>query len=209
MKKEMKREKTLELIRKNLFTGLTYAVLFAFMVGFTACGDDDHADDEPQPEASPEAAFLGSWSVASQAGSLAVGPSAGSAEWWSLPEADVAARACLLDDTFTFGEDGLFTIDLGSETWLETWQGVETDGCGAPVAPHVSGDYGFSVNEDGSTLTITGAGAFIGLSKVTNDGEDGQATSITFNVSSISETAMTLQIEAGTGVFWQFQLTKN
>jgi len=45
----------------------------------------------------------------------------------------VTTRACFFDDVYTFVEDGTYSYDLGDQTWLETWQGVAEDGCGAPV----------------------------------------------------------------------------
>ena len=42
------------------------------------------------------------------AGALSVGPTQGSAEWWSNNDADVMTRACLFDDKYIFNE---LTID--------------------------------------------------------------------------------------------------
>ena len=56
--------------------------------------------------------------------------------WWSNSADDVTTRACLFDDIFRFGEDGSFSNVMGSQTWLEGWQGVDGEQCGAPVAPH-------------------------------------------------------------------------
>ena len=44
---------------------------------------------------------------------------------------DVAARACFFDDEYIFHEDGSFQNILGNETWLEGWQGVDAEQCGA------------------------------------------------------------------------------
>ena len=74
----------------------------------------------------------GVWTVEPIAGAMRVGPSPGSTEWWQNSTGDVSARACFFDDKYTFGNDGSFKIDMGSTTWLETWQGIAADGCGAP-----------------------------------------------------------------------------
>ncbi|MCB0431605.1 MAG: hypothetical protein KDD18_00685, partial [Mangrovimonas sp.] len=44
-------------------------------------------------------------------------------------------RACYYDDEYVFGADGSFSNVLGSDTWIEGWQGG-SDACGAPVAPY-------------------------------------------------------------------------
>ena len=156
-------------------------------------------------------AMTGRWKIASEEAALAVGPSAGSAEWWFLPAADVTTRACYLDDVYVFGADGSFSNEMGDETWLEAWQdGVDADGCGAPIAPHdgsVAGTYELTE----TTLTINGAGAFVGLSKVGNAGELPNVAvpeSITYTIVEMSDTAVTLHIEAGSGVWWTYKLVK-
>ena len=82
-----------------------------------------------------------------------------------------------LRDLFVFGADGAFSQAMGTETWLEGWQGVSADGCGTPVSPHDGSatDYTYSVtNNMGvgySTVTVSGIGAHLGLAKVHNNGE--------------------------------------
>ena len=49
---------------------------------------------------------------------------------------DVQIRGCYFDDHFVFNADGSFQNDLGDETWLEWWQGVDAEQCGLPVYPH-------------------------------------------------------------------------
>ena len=74
---------------------------------------------------------------------MKVGPNQDDGSWWQNSAGDVTTRACLFDDEYVFNADGSFQNVLGADTWLETWQGVTADGCGAPVAPH-----------DGSAATI-------------------------------------------------------
>ena len=76
-------------------------------------------------------AIAGTWKIAPIAGALGVGPAQGDISWWSNSEADVATRACLMDDEFVFGADGSFANVMGESTWLEGWQGAE-EGCGTP-----------------------------------------------------------------------------
>ena len=77
----------------------------------------------------------GTWMLAPEAGALQVGPSAGSGEWWSN-SADDVNKSLFFDDQYVLNADGSFQNVLGDETWLEAWQGVDADQCGAPVAPH-------------------------------------------------------------------------
>ena len=114
----------------------------------------------------------GTWMLAPEAGALQVGPSAGSGEWWSSSADDVTTRACFFDDQYVLNADGSFQNVLGDETWLEAWQGVDADQCGAPVAPH-DGSNAATWEYDAATghITLTGVGAYMGLPKAVNAGE--------------------------------------
>ncbi len=155
----------------------------------------------------------GTWKVAAEAGSLKVGPSPGSGDWWSIDDAGVAGRACYYDDEYVFRPGGVFGNILGNDTWLEGWQGASPDACGTPVAPHDnSGSATFTFDAATNKLTLNGAGAYLGLPKVNNDGELPNVAvpnSITYDVTlSNNNTEMELVIEAGSGVFWTFKLIK-
>ncbi len=155
----------------------------------------------------------GTWTMEPVAGAMKVGPAPGSGEWWQNSGGDVAARACFFDDTYTFTNDGAFTIDMGGVTWLETWQGVAADGCGEPKAPF-DGSKAFTYTYTSTTLTLIGTGAHVGLSKVNNAGEISNgaavANQIAYTIVEQSKTGdtrrMTLRIEAGSGVWWDFKL---
>ena len=152
----------------------------------------------------------GTWIVTPVAGSLAVGPTQGATDWWSIDSAGVEARSCYFDDTYVFS-GGSFSNVLGSETWLEAWQGVEADGCGVPVAPHDGSNPGTYVyNGTAGTLTVSGSGAYIGLPKAHNGGEDGIPVNdtITYLVNLVDANTMIIDIEAGSGVWWTYSLTK-
>ena len=89
----------------------------------------------------------------------------------NISEDDVTTRACYFDDLYVFNFDGSFENVLGDETWLESWQGVDSDRCGTPISPHDgSGSYTF-VDNVNSTFTLKGKGAYIGRPKATNNGE--------------------------------------
>ena len=79
----------------------------------------------------------------------------------------------------------------------------------AAVVAAVGKDADTGNDADAGTLTLYGKGAHIGLGKVINDAEIGNIAdapdSITYIVSELSHTAMTLHINNGDG-FWRFKL---
>ena len=179
-----------------------YAKIYHMMAG---------SDDEP---GSP---LEGSWKLSPVAGALGVGPSPGDYSWWSSDEAAVTDRACLFDDEYVFNADGSFQNVQGSETWLETWQtDVTAEGCGAPVAPHDgSNPATWSLDAAAGTVTISGLGAYLGLAKVHNGGEDGAPVDdmITYNYSlSADGNSMDITIQGfNAGVpeaTWIFKMVK-
>jgi hypothetical protein len=155
----------------------------------------------------------GTWKISPEAGALSVGPSQGSAQWWSNNVGDLSTRACFFDDTYVFDANGTFSNILGSSTWLEVWQGVAADVCGTPVAPHNGSNAAtYSVNTIDNTVTITGVGAYLGLPKAYNLGEltnpSAAPASITYKITSITSALLTLDILVGGGNWWRFKLTK-
>ncbi|MEL1237055.1 MAG: hypothetical protein VXA61_10310, partial [Candidatus Neomarinimicrobiota bacterium] len=152
----------------------------------------------------------GTWILAPEAGALMVGPSAGSGDWWSSSEEDVTTRACYFDDHYVFNADGSFQNVMDGETWLEAaFQGVESDQCGTPVAPHDGSNAAtWEYNDASGELTLTGLGAYLGLPKAVNAGELPNVDvpeSVTYTVT-LEENMMTVVIEAGTGVFWTYKI---
>ena len=166
-------------------------------------------DAPPTPSA-----LEGTWRLAPESGALGVGPALDDVSWWSSSSDDVTTRACLFDDTYVFNADGTFQNVLGTDSWIEAWQGNDPEGCAAPVFPH-DGTASATYNYDAGagTITINGTGGFLGLAKVNNDGElaaPGDApTSITYltNVSSDGNT-MELDIAFGTTGYWSFKLVR-
>ena len=155
--------------------------------------------------------IIGTWKMASEAGALGVGPAPGDTSWWNCDAGCVAARACYYNDLYVFGSDGAFYNVLGSDSWVEAWQGG-SDSCGTPVAPHDgSNPATYVYNEGAGTVTLNGTGAYIGLPKANNAGELPNVAvpnAITYNVSFIDNDTMNVVIETGSGVFWQFRLVR-
>jgi hypothetical protein len=165
------------------------------------------APTAPEPVV-PVDSLSGDWRLAPEAGALGVGPNQGDIGWWSNSADDVDTRYCLFDDVFSFNNDGSFAQSMDGTTWLESWQGVEAEGCGAPVAPHDGSNAAtFNYDADANTLTVVGEGAHIGLPKVTNQGEDGVATdnTIVYQVIELTATTMTLDAAYPSG-YWRFKL---
>lgn len=162
-------------------------------------------------ESSASNPLTGTWLMASESGSLGVGPAVGDISWFSCDDGCVAERACYFDDTYVFGADGSFSNNLGAESWIEPWQGGG-DACGVPVAPHDGSNAAtFTYDEAGGTITLNGTGAYLGLSKANNQGELPNVavpSSITYNVSFADANTINVYIEAGAGVFWQYKLVK-
>jgi hypothetical protein len=152
----------------------------------------------------------GMWRLAPAAGSLAVGPSQGSPQWWSNNAADVNTRACLFDDSIKF-ENGAMTHYMDNSTWVEGWQGSNPEACGAPVAPHVGGTYTYTYS--GGNLTINGDGGHIGLAKAYNGGELNATSTVpasrTYLITfSNNNNTMTADIAVDNGNWWRFVYQK-
>ena len=158
----------------------------------------------------------GSWSFSPEAGAMGVGGAPGDYSWWSNNAADVATRSCVFDDEYVFNADGSFTNVQGADTWLENWQGdgSQHEVCGAAIAPHNGSNAAtYTVDAAAGTVTIVGSGAYLGLSKVTNQGEVGVATDDTKVYSYVlSEDGATVDftIQGFNGTAeWIFKMTKN
>ena len=128
----------------------------------------------------------GTWILAPEAGALQVGPAANNGDWWQNTEEDVITRACYFDDHYVFNADGSFQNVMDGETWLETWQGVESDQCGTPVAPHDGSNAATWEYDAGSgTVTLSGLGAYLGIPKGVNAGQlpdVGVPESVTYSI---------------------------
>ena len=138
--------------------------------------------------------------------------------WWHYKANDDACcnRPWLDDDTYTFNKaTGTFSINHGTETWLENWQSGSGDFCGAPVAPYINGDFSYEVGANGSTLKVIGDGAYIMLPKAHNAGDNGDETANltitdrTYILKNVNTTDLILTLNYGAGDNrWNFHLKR-
>ena len=175
---------------------------------------DAEADEPPAEVINEDPILAGDWTLAPVARALGVGPNSGDTSWWASSEGDITERACLFDDVFRFGAEGSFSNVMGDETWVETWQGIESQGCAMPVAPHDgSNDASFVFDSSSGTIVVQGVGAFLGIPKVVNAGEytdnppPAVPSSITYEIVASTTSSMTIQIGYGSG-YWTFKLVK-
>ena len=150
--------------------------------------------------------LVGTWNLVG----YKVGPNADDGGWWTW-DPGAQNRDCHVDDKYTFTSGGGFEIDHGTETWIEPWQGQDPEGCGAPVAPHVNST-AHTYTLTGTTLTVSGNGAYMGLSKAHNSGEDGNSGgAVTYEIHGMTATTLklTLDYSGGNGTnFWTYDLVK-
>ena len=196
--------------------GLTLGDLFQLkLVGTPWAGGSVFVDNiyfwkEPTPASGLE----GTWKLAPEAGALKVGPNPDDGSWWTSDAQAVIDRACYFDDEYVFNLDGSFQNVLGSETWLETWQGVASDQCGTPVTPHDGMTPATFVYDSGaSTVTLNGTGAYLGLPKAFNGGEltdpANAPASITYDITlSDNDNTMTVVLNIGGG-YWTYKLIRD
>ena len=160
--------------------------------------------------------LIGTWKIAPIQGAIGVGPGAGDLSWWFSSASDVTTRGCYFDDEYIFDLDGSFHQNMQGETWVEPWQdGVNTDGCEAPVSPHDGSNDAASWSFEGNELTIHGVGAFLGLARVFNGGElqagftdNDVPDSITYEIAQLTEGGMKLWIKFSDTGYWQFLFYK-
>ena len=163
------------------------------------------------------AELIRTWKLAPFAGSMRIGDQGpGSGNWWSSGAQEHEARACLYDDEYVFNSDGTFQNILGDETWLETWQGVEGEGCGTPVAPHDGTAQAFheiSEFEDYLNVQIYGEGAFLGLAKAVNGGELSNGAELPsmreYQIVESGQNEIEIYIQIGETSFWTFNMVNS
>lgn len=189
-------------------------VVVFFDFGVVGDGTNYYFDDIKLTSSTPSGGIVGTWKVASEVGAIGVGPGQGDISWWSTTEEDLTTRACYFDDEYVFGADGSFMNVLGSETWVEAWQGNDPEGCAAPVYPHDgSNPATYVYDEAAGTVTLNAVGAYLGIAKAYNMGElttpDDAPESITYIIEfSEGGTRMTVDIQISDEGWWRYILVK-
>ena len=160
--------------------------------------------------------LAGKWIIAPEAGSMKLGPvDNANIIWWQNQVQTLTDRACYFDDIYEFGSDGSFKNILGDETFLEPFQGVATEQCGTPVAPHDGSNTATYVYDQlNGTITLNGLGAYLGLPKVYNEAtlDTPQETipdNVTYHVSfGDNGNTMFIEIVSEDILFWRFKFIK-
>lgn len=184
--------------------------IFFFDFGVAGSGLEFYFDDlNYVTEASDD--LIGTWQVALEDGSLGVGPAVGDVSWFNCNGPCLTERACYFDDTYTFNSDGTFVNGFGDgNTWVEDWQGAANE-CNTPIAPHDgSNPATYQFDAVNNTITVSGEGAFIGLSKAVNGAELPNVpvpAEVTYNVEFENANTMRLNIAVANGI-WQYKLVK-
>ena len=177
------------------------------------------------------ALLLGEWRLLADASTgvntFQVGPSSRSEIWWSYGTAEqLCVRECVLDDTWTFNEDGTYDFDNHGDFWADAgifaaeientcfdatvadnWIGVNNQ----DLSGWDSGTHNYVYDANASTLTVQGG--FIGLAKAGTDNEytEPQA-SVTYQVVKLVDSDVdTLVLETvltDASGYWSFTLVK-
>lgn len=155
---------------------------------------------------SNQSGLSGDWKITK----IGVGPSKGDISWFN-ENINSSTRPCSVDDRIVMNRDGSFLNVFGKETWVEGWQKVGANGCGAPVAPFDGSTAGTWKDNGNGTFTVYGKGSYVGIPKVVNGAEisknEDARDSITYEYS-ISGTKLTTYISIGSG-YWQFEYDRN
>jgi PKD repeat protein len=153
---------------------------------------------------------------------IEVGPQNRSEIWFAVGlQQPICERACIFDDTWTFNTDGTYTFENNGDFWAEggVWPepgcfdtsapGAFTGADGQDLSGWDSGTHEFEYTPGNQTLTVFGG--FIGLSKVTTNGEANQPQeSVSYKVIRLVESQVdTLILETNledAGGYWRFVL---
>lgn len=190
----------------------TYEVEGSYTVTLTATGADGSTDTHTAEVevADPNniaARLTGdgskSWKllrdVSTEVYPLEVGPITRAEIWWALGRnEEIGVRPCMLNDEYIFSTDGTYEYKTNGDYWAEAgvWEG--TPGCrdtetggfvnvdGADISAWGDGTHQFEYNVEANELTVSGEGAFIGLTKLGSTAEvKVPQTSVTYEVVSL------------------------
>lgn len=215
----------------------TYSAEGTYTITLTAT-DDNGASDEASEEVVVSAAQFTAellsnadgrvWKPIQAAGALKVGPNPNDGTWWQSSADDLTTRDCFFNDEFIFTDGGGLEYKSNGDIWHEEYFGASAPGCAQESvlsspwdAYGSSSSHSFSVDMTGEdpTITVSGTGAFLGIPKAFNGGEQPNDASgtpkseITYTVVDYSKSAdmetIVIAVDiAGDGTaFWTFTLT--
>lgn len=215
----------------------TYAAAGDYTVTLTATGEGGNATKsesfsltDPDSELARLAgATSKTWYLQREGIALGIGPVINDNGWWSFGGATpLGDRPCILNDAFTFHRDGTWEHDTGGDVFIDAeanggWLGAGVDeGCydeagnltsaaGDDLSAFANGgDYSFEYDAAAGTITLLGAGAYIGLPVKTAAGDNYiPINSKTYDVFKFSDgdVADSLQMTiVGDGFAWNFYL---
>ncbi len=154
--------------------------------------------------------------VLAGAGSLMVAPADGSAVWWSISASEAEGRGCVMNDEYTFYEDGTFVFDSKGDVWVEndsplglgsgdqcaSWDDIDSE-----FQAWSGGTHAYKI--EGDKLTLNGLGVFLGIYKVFNtdldEGTPVPVESITYEIVELTAKKLVVKlVYNGGGNMWQF-----
>ncbi len=158
------------------------------------------------------------WKLAPEAGALWIGPDPGTT-WWANGLGDLTTRSCLFNDEYTFKKTGsVFELDTKGDFYVDEEggnphpAGMPAVGCyatGAIPAPFQAwsngGAFTFEVIAN-TKLKLNGTGAHMALYKAGTPPDaalPAPATSVTYDIVSITATRLVLRLDYGWGA-WRF-----
>jgi PKD repeat protein len=150
------------------------------------------------------------WKLFREGTSMSVGPDATNPGGYWPGLTNDGARPCLYKQEFTFGFDGTYTFDDKGEFWLEfgvfnnnsctdnvqaeacidVTGGTLFNSCNNDVSAWLSGTHTFTYDASTGDLTLKGDGAWIGIPKLSTNGE---------TIIPVTETIAKISIEQFTG----------
>lgn len=133
------------------------------------------------------------WYLLREGVALGIGPVPGDNQWWSFGGVTpLGDRPCVLDDVYTFHRSGQVSINTNNTIFVDSdgnggWMGDgSAEGCFDESTPGLwnaatgedlsafanGGDYTYVFDQSAGTITIEGAGFYIGLANKTADGDN-------------------------------------
>lgn len=160
------------------------------------------------------------WKLAFVDTALWVGPTDGSATWWNVGIAGIQDRPCHWNDEWILDINGSMEYKTNGDVWGEGYVNPNPEAClndaDVPSATQawLSGNHSFQIIEpvapgQRTQLKVMGNGAFMGLCKVTNSGDQNTTplSSVTYEIRNIIQVGtkryLELEINYGVGI-WRF-----